>query len=255
MEPIARNLAGDPIHLHGPIFPILKEIDSKTRQMVGTGFFLTNIGHFVTAKHVIADIYDFQKGIQHAPIHAVHFVKPTEALVRHITKIAIHPDSDIAIGKMDFHILKDTGKPLHNMVPFFSAVPPMIGSNVLTFAYPNTDKIIRNGKMGKIVGDLFTGKLLEHSETPRDSVLVNWPHYVTTINVKGGASGGPVFDNKGRVIGVNCVGGLGEHSYMARVHELLELAVPDFPIDEKGTLGDPRVIELVEKGAIQLAKD
>lgn len=253
MDSIAKDGLGNSVHPHGSIFPILKEIDSRTNQMVGTGFFLTKIGHFVTAKHVIADVYDFNKGTQFAPIHAVHFVTPTEVLIRHITKIAIHPISDIAVGKMDFHVHNNTGKPLFNLVPTFSSIPPPMDSTLVTFAYPETDKIITKGKMGKIVGSLFTGKLIEHNEGPRDSVLVNWPHYVTSIDVKGGASGGPVFNQDGHVIGINCVGGLGDLSYIARVHELLEMAVPDFPLDGKGKLGDPRLEELVRKGIVLLS--
>lgn len=61
--------------------------------------------------------------------------------------------------------------------------------------------------------------------------MVSWPHYVTSIDVKGGASGGPVFDHLGRVIAVNCVGGIGDLSYMARVKELLDLRVPEFPME------------------------
>ena len=75
------------------------------------------------------------------------------------------------------------------------------------------------------------------------------PRYTTSIDVKGGASGGPVFDYLGRVIGINCVGGIGGLSYMARVKELLDLRVPEFPM--AGTHPeDPSVRELIEKGAI-----
>jgi len=34
---------------------------------------------------------------------------------------------------------------------------------------------------------------------------IKFPHYETTIKIKSGASGGPVFHN-GKVIGVNCRG-------------------------------------------------
>jgi hypothetical protein len=75
---------------------------------------------------------------------------------------------------------------------------------------------------------------------------------VTSINVKGGASGGPVFDHLGRVIAVNCVGGIEDLSYMARVKELLDLRVPEFPM-EGGHQDGPTVKELIEIGAINFS--
>ncbi|WP_447968468.1 hypothetical protein [Nitrospira sp. M1] len=68
------------------IFPILKELEEGKNQMIGTGFFITKIGHFVTAKHVIEDIYNIPTRKQSNPIHAVHFVEGFKVLVRHITK-------------------------------------------------------------------------------------------------------------------------------------------------------------------------
>ena len=80
---------------------------------------------------------------------------------------------------------------------------------------------------------------------------MKWPFYATTIDVKGGASGGPVYDYKGRVIGVNCVGGLSNLSYMARANELLELRVPEFPVNPSAHPDGPSVHELTQVGAIQ----
>ena len=80
------------------IFPILKEIGEGKNQMIGTGFFITKIGHFVTAKHVIEDIYNIQERMQSNPIHAIHFVEGFSVLVRNITAIIVHNNSDLAIG-------------------------------------------------------------------------------------------------------------------------------------------------------------
>ncbi len=245
-----QSLSGKELEPQTGVFPILKTIDADTTQMVGTGFFITNIGHFVTAKHVIEDVYDFNKKKQLSQIHAVHFVNGAQILVRHITKIFPSLISDLVIGKMDFHIVNDTGLPLYNSVPIFTTTPPPKESSVVTFAYPCTDKIHRRGVKGKFVAGEYEGKLIKHSETPRDTVLVSWPYYETSIDVKGGASGGPVYDYQGRVIGVNCVSGLGT-SYMARTKELLELRVPEHPFNPSGHRDGPTVIELIHKGAIK----
>lgn len=231
------------------IFPILKEMGCGKNQMIGTGFFITKVGHFVTAKHVIEDVYNIHSKTQLNPIHAVHFVEGNEVLVRHITAISSHNTSDIVVGKMDFHVVNSTGKPLFNKVPTFSTTPPPTNSPVVTFAYPESDRIFSKGEACAFRAGYYYGEVLGHSENKRDSVMVSWPHYMTSIDVKGGASGGPVFDHLGRVIAVNCVSGLGDLSYMARVKELLDLRVPEFPMEVSHPEG-PSVQELIGIGAI-----
>ena len=39
-------------------------------------------------------------------MHALHFVVNTQVLVRHITNVSVHNTSDIAVGKMDYHVLR-----------------------------------------------------------------------------------------------------------------------------------------------------
>jgi S1-C subfamily serine protease len=251
MEATAQTLDGKRIEPQNSIFPILKSISPTESEMIGTGFFLTRIGHFVTARHVIEEAVDIKKLQQLGSIHAVHFVEGFSALVRHITKVSWNNNSDIAVGKMDYHVMNDTGLPLYNKVPRFTLTVPPIGSKVVTFAYPGTDKRLKKGAGSLISAGYFDGALLGHSLQPRDSVMVNWPHYTTSIDVQGGASGGPVFDHLGRIIGVNCVGGLGNLSYMARAHELLVLKVAEWP-DYKGDDPEgPTVAQLVDEGKIQ----
>lgn len=244
------TLNGNDIEPQTVIFPILKSIDGKKNQMIGTGFFITTIGHFVTAKHVIEDAYDFQSKTQKSPIHAVHFVEGTKALVRNITAVSYHQTSDIVVGKMDYHIINSTGKPLYNKVPTLSPTPPPKRSPVVTFAYPDTDKFFSKSEVSTFRAGYYNGEIIDHSDVKRDSVMVSWPHYVTSIDVKGGASGGPVFDHLGRVIAVNCVGGIEGVSYMARIKELLDLHVPEFP-STGNCSKDPTVKELIKNGAIK----
>lgn len=235
-----------PVDLHTCIFPIMKALPNGGTRLVGTGFFLTMLGHFVTAKHVIFDVYNPETKQQTGMLHAVHFVEDASVLVRHITDISYHNSSDIAVGKMDFHVVNSTGLPLTNKVPKFTTDIPAVGSPVLTFAYPESDGFFQKGEMATFRPNFYSGKLLFHSDSPRDSVMVSWPHFGTSINVRGGASGGPVFDEMGRVFAINSVGGYEDLSYMARVQELLELDVPHFPPSAAGAKAPASVRELVE---------
>lgn len=236
--PVAQDRNGNSIDPHTVIFPILKEVGKNKNRLVGTGFFITKIGHFVTAKHVILDVIDVVTGKQHAPIHAAHFVEGTKVLVRHITNVSVSNDSDVAVGKMDYHVIDATGDPLMNKVPRFTTEAPDLGTPVCTFAYPESDAVFEKGKPATFRPKYYEGSMVEHSEEPRDPHLVSWPHYRTSITLFGGASGGPAFDSKGRVFGVNCVGGIKGASYMARATELLPLVVPEYPGDSERTVQD-----------------
>ncbi|HEY4132543.1 MAG TPA: serine protease [Gemmatimonadaceae bacterium] len=245
-----QTLAGETVEPHTVIFPILKEITPHRTRLVGTGFFITSIGHFVTAKHVIQDVLDPKTRRQLHPLHALHFVVGAETLVRGITKVSLHDEVDLAVGKMDYHQVTATGEILTNRVPTFTTSVPPANSDLVTFAYPESDADFEGGQQSSFRPQFYSGKMLRASDVPRDRVLVNWPHYCTSIDMLGGASGGPVFDNQGRVCAINCVGGLKDLSYLSRVIDLVNMRVPDFPVSGAGVVVDPTVADLERVGQI-----
>jgi S1-C subfamily serine protease len=75
-----RDGSGALVEPHTAIFPILKEVTHAKTRLVGTGFFITMLGHFVTAKHVVQDAFDKVTGEQTGFLHAVHFVESSQIL-------------------------------------------------------------------------------------------------------------------------------------------------------------------------------
>ena len=84
---------------------------------------------------------------------------------------------------------------------------PSLDDAVITYAYPENKMLdFTNADADRVIaGDYFQGmflRLLHESERP----FMPYSHFETTIRLRGGASGGPVFDSTGRVIGINCRG-------------------------------------------------
>ena len=64
---------GNVIEPNKAIFPIIKENSHGDFYLIGTGFFITNSGIFVTAKHVLLDVID-KNGEQTHPIFLIQFL-------------------------------------------------------------------------------------------------------------------------------------------------------------------------------------
>ena len=111
------------------------------------------------------------------------------------------------MGQADNYLSKFPDKPLMNLRPTLSTRVPEVGSEVVTYVYPENDILdfTREGHMRVIASDYYEGQFLRHV-TDLHNPFIPYPHYETSIELKSAASGGPVFDSRGRVIGVNCRG-------------------------------------------------
>ena len=142
----------------------------------------------------------------------------------------------------------------------------------MTYAYPQNEVLDFNaeGHIPKIHGDYFQGgflRFIPHPEHP----LIQFPYFESTIELRSGASGGPVFDSSGRVIAVNCRGwdfGGGEHegqhlSYLVPISHLLDVEIDPFMVPpnswEAAQMPDDRtpgqvftISELASYGHVQL---
>jgi hypothetical protein len=243
--PSALSGDGTSVEPHTVVFPIFAQVSDEESRLVGTGFFLTTVGHFVTAKHVVSDILNEQGQGRHGHLHIVHFVRGAEVLVRHVSEVVLLDDFDLAVGHTDFRVDTASGKPFKNRVPVLTTVSPPSGSAVVTLAYPETTPRAVRGTPGAFVATYYHGEFVRSSDLPRDANLVSWPYFETTLSTRGGTSGGPVFDARGRVFGVNCVGGITGLSHAGRIADILGLRLPKGPGESSST-----VLELAHQGAI-----
>ena len=85
---------------------------------------------------------------------------------------------------MDYHNINGTDKPLTNRIPRFTTEIPRTGSPVGTYAYPESDRVFCRGGGGTFVANYYPGKMRGHSDTARDTILVAWPHFTTSISLR-----------------------------------------------------------------------
>jgi hypothetical protein len=204
-EPKAFDGNKNPIDPKYGVFPILKEVSHGKLSVVGTGFYLTRYGMFITAKHVIDVLVDWGKkkiGVG----FVCHCANETEVHLRRIKFATLLDNFDLAICQADNYMENFPEKPLMNMRSGLSTKIPPPGERLVTFAYPENKILDFTQKENNptIRADFYEGKLLRYvpvSENP----AIPYPHFETSIKLKSGSSGGPVFCG-GKIIGVNCRG-------------------------------------------------
>src|SRR5690349_8120502 len=86
----------------GHTFPLITHGEEMSWRVVGTGFYVTDNGMFVTARHVVKEVC--LNGTQIAPLLIVHprsetgLFGPTEWLLRPIMQCWMSDKADIALG-------------------------------------------------------------------------------------------------------------------------------------------------------------
>jgi len=195
--------AGQVAQLSEAVAPILvQEMDSLRLQFVGTGFFIGHEGLMITAKHVLDVVRSRGKVV--GPIGVCHMTAGNKFHLRNIMRSFEYPNSDVAVVLLDQPRHKFTGETLKNRVVTLSFDECRKSDPICTFAYPKS-VVESDGRkhLMEFSPAIFEGRLIEEFPTGRDKSILPNPCWQTSMHIYSGASGGPVFNLEGRVIGVN----------------------------------------------------
>jgi hypothetical protein len=235
------------------VFPICQWINPEKGKLkfIGTAFFIgQNI--FLTAKH---NVYDSHEGLTDG-LFAICFNEENKYQIRNIHQIIIKKEGDIALGLLKLLEHPSTKKPFLNKCLVLDVKEYGPNEPVATFAYPHSNVLTIGERQEAHFNPTFEkGVIKEFLANGRDRTFLPNPCYRTNINIKGGASGGPVFNKEGQVLGINSTGfdfkACEEPvSFISRVHEALSFVIKDVEIGNKKR--DITLYELAALGHITL---
>ena len=116
------------------VFPILTELEKGQLQVIGTGFYITRYGLFLTARHVFDHIIEADAPSSQS-LRIFHDTGET-VHIRRVTRISYSNYADIALGEADNFLSKAPNNPLANIRPKLTLQVPREASKLITFAYP-----------------------------------------------------------------------------------------------------------------------
>ena len=205
MQSIATNGNGEQIDPRSCVVPIMKELEKGKLSIIGTGFYITRYGLFLTAEHVLSDLMDSKRNSVKTSF-ICHQGENETVHLRRIRAINLFGGADIGVGQADNYTEKYPNNPLMNMRARLSSKILRENDPLVTYAYPE-NKILdfTQQEYSPVVrSDYYEGVCLKYV-TDSEHPFIPYPHFETNIKIKSGASGGPVF-YKGKVIGINCRG-------------------------------------------------
>jgi trypsin-like peptidase len=202
LSPGAKDGDGVEIPPGSGVIPILKDLGSRKFKVVGTGFYITRYGLFATAKHVLEELADVDKG----ELGAAYILEDDgkHLISRRIVHATLSTVADVALGQAENGDGEATGRA--NRRASLSLVCPVAGEGLITYAYPENEILdfTDPSKPQTLKADFFEGKFIRRVP-PEEHPLVPYPHYETSMEIRSGASGSPVFCS-GRITAVACRG-------------------------------------------------
>jgi hypothetical protein len=216
------NVAGiaSRVNMEMWVFPIFKITfdgnGAEVHELIGTGFFINEDGLFLTARHVIAELRNSEGRIAHLAycVHNVDLRRTPVARMIDLDSLKTHRHTDIAtglvtteqFGKPNTSITEEQLAQVAHYRKLTTDVIP-VGTEVWTVAHPrSTVRNIGHKHVNvHLESEMYRGVVEEFFPNGRDNCKIPWPCYQTSIDIKGGASGGPVLTSgDGRLFAVNC---------------------------------------------------
>lgn len=231
---------GEEINPSEAVFPIITANINKEFEFIGTGFFINAFGGFVTAKHVV-----FDKGKPIFPFYIVQVLPNNQLIVRHVKGFDINPNSD-AVVCMLTELKNEKGEYIRNAFLMLKNESTKVGDEIKTIAYPKSTIFIEseNIQTGEFIPDWFRGEVVEYFPNGRDRSFLPGPCFRTSVKILRGASGGPVLNSEGLVVGINSTGYDFEDnesdesvSFITPISEVFSIEVP-IARDKKMTIGN-----------------
>jgi len=191
------SLSGDLVIF--PLFTFHKE--EQDFECLGSGFFITRTGCFITAKHLIQR----RDGSLLSSMYGIQSLPDETRISRAVKNFMFVENSDLAIGILGVNV--DAIELTPPLVPtlILSNQKIEIGEIIRTFSFPSPKKenVTKTRTMLRYRGQWAEGKVIEYY--PNGLAKIKSPCYQTNMLTPGGASGGPVF--KGDfVVGINSTG-------------------------------------------------
>ena len=238
--------AADPREL---IIPICwHERATGRARTLGTCFpFFSKQNIFLTAKHLFTDEgititdsaggrFSCSSGRELVGIHYYYLdgYAGVPWLPRPITRLWMHPTADIAMGLFAGIKFLKVPHTLVDKIPSRDFGIPSKDDLLATFAYPE----LRGQTLVEIARQTYEVKTARAGYVNivypqgRDRVLLPGPCMETSIDIRGGMSGGPVFNSLGRVCGVNSTSldvdsGVPPVSFVSLLGPVLDMRLPD----------------------------
>ena len=203
----ARQGDGTEIPPGAGVVPVLKEVGERQLAVVGTGFFVTRYGLFASAKHVLEDLADWDRGRLH--VGYVLQDDKENLFIRRIVGVSISNTADVGIAQADNGVGRQDRPPgPPNLRGPLSFTRPQPGDPLVSYAYAENavldfrDETSPPVLRGDYVRGEFRAQLDEHSHP-----YIPYPHYETTMEIRSGASGCPIFSSvTNRIVAIACRG-------------------------------------------------
>jgi len=218
------------------IVPLIGMKSNNTPLFLGTAFFISPIGAIiVTAKHCL-----FERENQPWKSLAIfQFVEDHKYVLRPI-RHSYWNQSDVAILVPYPMTKKDTPGHVRNPIPTLTLAYPEKGSYIASFAYPQSTLDVIAEKTAKVfVNDTWHYGQIEDFHENGTPMLRN-PCFQSSMEIKGGSSGGPVANQNGHIFAINSTGAettpeISAYSFLSPIDLCFDIQV-DLTINEQRRL-------------------